>query len=94
MTVAELIAKTSPALSDLRAQLVKARDSLIRLKAKFPDLAAEFDAQIADLEAKIAVLDSATTADGLAMLGIVVLQELRALPREGLKPHRHPSDLA
>jgi hypothetical protein len=92
-SIEKLILIAAPALSGLRTSLVQARDALVQALALAPDFAASINARIADLDAKIAILDSTADAAGLATLGVAVVKELAALPKEGLKPTFHPGDV-
>ena len=93
LSIQRMVEIAVPALSGLRTSLVQARDALIQAKALAPDFAAAIDARIADINAKIAILDSTSDPAGLAQLGITVVRELAALPKEGLKPATHAGDV-
>ncbi len=80
MTVAELIAKAAPALGELD-------DFLAQLVVDYPD-AADI------IQPKLDALRAASTADGLFQLGKEVMAELAALPKTGIDPRLHRSDLA
>ena len=92
-TIAELIAGAVPALSGLRASLVRAREALAAARDQAPDLAPVLDSRIADLDSKIALLDGVASADGLKALGLTVISELASLPKDGLQPRSHPGDV-
>lgn len=91
MTIAELIAKAAPALGDVKAFLLKQREGIVDLKARFPDLASFYDEQIAELDAKVAALDEAASGENLAALAVTVVHELAGI-KHGLKPASHAGD--
>lgn len=92
-SIAEAIAAGFPKLGDVRQVLIEARSALLSTADEFPDLKPIVDKQVAALDAKIAILDSVVDANDLAGLGLIVFQELAALPSTGLAPKFHPGSV-
>jgi hypothetical protein len=92
-TLAALIEKVVPALGDLKGHLLSLRASIHEAAIRYPDLGPTLEAKVAEIDARIALLDEATTPEGLAALGKVVIEELAALPHAGIRPAFHPGDV-
>lgn len=79
-------------LASLKAALVKARETLVAQKERFPDLAAQIDPQVAELDAKIAALDEPLSEQSLAALAVAILPELVNISKGKLEPKPHAGD--
>jgi len=74
--------------------MVTARAAMVQMRDQFPDLAEVMAERIVELDKQIAMLDSIMDFQGLTQLGFTVVGELKALPKEGLKPRFHPGDVS